>query len=304
MLSPTSAATGDSSEQSGLNLSALGSPGRRRSVSGYCKSNVEHCCKLLVLGLLHRYFLFLCFQPTQAAGVFRGFGFEKWLPTWKQFCPLFILTVVLWKWHQLLCYFMLSLGQSRAWTINSCSTQIAKHSARGSALHCQALQRGAGHPWVGGNHLNQLSTGWSPNELPPASQKQGKRRAQPGAPTPRELFPSSVSPWPGSVLLLSWGWILPPARPSCHQLPPTTAPRLTHLKGLCTHGQGTYFPVSLFLLLPLESFAKGLPKQGAKDANNKWSCTGEDLVTQQLRPSCRREKLPVLRMKWKVHPCV
>lgn len=177
MPSPTSAATGDSSEQSGLNLSALGSPGRRRSLSGSRKSNVEHCCKLLVLGLLHRYFLFLCFQPTQAAGFFRGFGFEKWLPIRKLFCPLFILTVVLWKWHQLLCYLMLSLGQSWVWTLNSCSTQIAKRSAQGSALRCQALQKGAGHPWVGGNHLNQFSTGWSPDELPPASQKQGKRRA-------------------------------------------------------------------------------------------------------------------------------
>lgn len=53
----------------------------------------------------------------------------------------------------------------------------------------------------------------------------------------------------------------------------------------------THFPVSPFLLLQLESFAKWLAEQSAKDANNQWSWTGEDPVLQQLRPSCRREKL-------------
>ena len=113
-------------------------------------SGVQVKCRallLLVLGLLHRYCPFLSFQPPQASGFFHVFGFcSKSHSLSENSFLLFILTLVLWKWHQLLCYFMLSLGQSWVWTLNSCPTQVTKQSAQNSVLHCQALQRGAEHP--------------------------------------------------------------------------------------------------------------------------------------------------------------
>lgn len=66
VLSPISAAAGGCSEKSGLNLPhQLSQEGHVSTVQIKCTALL-----LLVLGLLHRYFPLLCFQPTQAAGIF------------------------------------------------------------------------------------------------------------------------------------------------------------------------------------------------------------------------------------------
>lgn len=101
-LSPISAAIRDSPVPGmcipGISLTALCSPGCKRSMSVQCKSNAEHSYSWFYV-----YYtdisLSLIFHPTLATG-FCLFVLNKMsFPNWKRFHPLFELTAILWKWQ-------------------------------------------------------------------------------------------------------------------------------------------------------------------------------------------------------------
>lgn len=96
---------------------------------------------------------------------------------------------------------MLSLGQSQVWNLSSFPTQITTHSPNDSVLHCRALQKGAGHPQVGGSHTTPFSQRclkprWVTASFPEAGQEESTA-------DPKRALHFLVLLQPGLTLLLA-----------------------------------------------------------------------------------------------------